>query len=90
MSNYTRDIWEHVSDLTIYNKNLLSASKMAGCYYCLSVYHVTDIQEFVDPQEDTALCPKCGIDAVVGDVTGYPVTVKEFLRSMHSHGFENN
>lgn len=87
MSNYTKEVWENVSDAAIHNKESLRASKLAGCYYCLSIYPVSDIQEFVDPEEDTALCPMCGIDDVVGDATGYPVTDKEFLRAMHNHGF---
>jgi hypothetical protein len=35
-----------------------------GCYYCLRTYSPKEIREWVDGQE-TALCPKCGIDSVV-------------------------
>lgn len=87
MYKYTEEDWEKVSDLDIHNKTLLSASKWAGCYYCLAAYPAANIQEFVDIEDDTALCPKCGIDAVVGDATGYPVTDKEFLRAMHHYGY---
>jgi ferredoxin len=89
MQKYTKDDWEKVSDFDMHNKNLLNASKWAGCYYCMNVYPVTDVHEFVDPEEDTALCPKCGVDTVVGDATGYPVTDKKFLRAMHYYGFQN-
>ncbi len=35
---------------------------------------------------DTALCPSCRIDSVIGDAAGFPVT-KDFLRAMNRHWF---
>ncbi|MCE7962609.1 MAG: hypothetical protein DYH05_08955 [Acidobacteria bacterium ACB1] len=32
------------------------------------------------------LCPKCGIDSVIGSNSGYPIN-DEFLRRMRSHWF---
>jgi hypothetical protein len=37
--------------------------------------------------EGTALCPHCGIDAVIGDQSGHPVARKEFLRALHAYWF---
>nr|QGW61148.1 hypothetical protein ICEMyc226_00116 [Mycolicibacterium sp.] len=34
----------------------------------------------------TALCPYCGIDAVIGDAAGYPIT-REFLEAMRAQWF---
>jgi acetone carboxylase gamma subunit len=34
----------------------------------------------------TALCPYCGIDSVIGDKSGFPIT-KEFLEKMYQHWF---
>jgi hypothetical protein len=34
----------------------------------------------------TALCPKCGVDAVIGDKSGLPITT-EFLTTMHGMWF---
>jgi len=31
-----------------------------------------EIQDWTD-DGDTALCPKCGIDSVIGSVSGYPI-----------------
>jgi hypothetical protein len=36
------------------------------------------------PEGDTALCPKCGIDSVIGSESGYSVT-EEFLRTMNEY-----
>lgn len=87
MSTYTKEVWEQVTELTMHNKETLLASTWAGCYCCLKVYPATTIDEYVDLEEDTALCPECGVDYVIGDATGYPVTDKEFLEAMHHHGF---
>lgn len=34
----------------------------------------------------TALCPYCGIDAVIGESAGYPLT-EEFLKKMRDYWF---
>lgn len=36
----------------------------ASCYYCMRRFKASEIKEWVD-QGLTALCPRCGIDAVV-------------------------
>ena len=41
--------------------------------------------EWID-DDNTALCPKCGIDSVIGTKSGYPIT-KEFLGQMQAHWF---
>ncbi len=52
---------------TLHRHDLL-ASEIAGCYYCLESYAPRAIKDWCDGdnQDQTALCPKCGIDAVVG------------------------
>jgi hypothetical protein len=37
-------------------------------------------------REQTALCPKCGIDSVIGSLSGYPITAA-FLRQMYGCWF---
>jgi hypothetical protein len=36
--------------------------------------------------EDTAMCPRCGIDSVIGSASGIDLT-PEFLRKMHDFWF---
>lgn len=36
--------------------------------------------------EETAVCPHCGIDAVIGEGSGYPIT-KQFLEKMKQYWF---
>lgn len=47
----------------------LLASARSGCFYCGAVFPPAEIQEWVDEQDgvgQTALCPRCDIDAVIG------------------------
>jgi hypothetical protein len=65
-------------------------SEQCGCFYCLTVFSPSEIKEWIDTDEhrvgQTALCPKCGIDAVIGSKSSYPIT-KEFLQVMEEHWF---
>jgi hypothetical protein len=63
----------------------IRASSTCGCFYCLTVFSPGEITEWVD-DEETAICPKCGIDSVIGSASGIPLT-HEFLAEMKSHWF---
>jgi hypothetical protein len=56
----------------------------------LKIFSPSDIDEWVDEDvnevEQTALCPKCGIDSVIGSATGFPLTMN-FLRKMKHYWF---
>lgn len=49
------------------------------------VFPPSEIEDWTD-DDDTALCPKCGIDSVIGSVSGYPIE-RQFLQKMHDHWF---
>lgn len=68
-----------------WNRSTLMKSDFCGCFYCLEVFPPNEIQDWTD-DGDTALCPKCGIDSVIGSVSGYPIQ-HEFLSKMHDHWF---
>ena len=70
------------------NKESLQKDSVCGCFYCLAIFSPTEITEWIKDEKDTALCPCCGIDSVIGEGAGYPIT-KEFLREMKKHWFEN-
>lgn len=64
-------------------------SELGGCFYCLQTFPPAAIREWTDERDAmgvTALCPHCGIDSVIGDASGFPVTV-EFLGRMRAHWF---
>jgi len=59
---------------------------VCGCFYCLSIFSPSQIEEWVEDISGTAICPHCGIDSIIGEGSGYPIT-KEFLSKMHDHWF---
>lgn len=67
------------------NRIEIEKSKNCGCFYCLEVFSPKEIDDWIDG-EQTAICPYCGIDSVIGDASGYPIT-KEFLQEMKNHWF---
>ena len=44
----------------------LERSDSAGCFHCEVTFPVSAISEWIDDAE-TALCPVCGVDSVIGD-----------------------
>jgi len=68
----------------------IEASEHCGCFYCLEIFKTIEINEWCDVYKDaigeeayghTALCPKCGIDSVIGSSSGYPIDYT-FLKTM--------
>jgi hypothetical protein len=71
---------------TVRHRLELESSDKAGCFYCCEVYSPTEIEDWVD-NDDCALCPRCGIDSVIGAASGFPVTDKKFLKEMNEFWF---
>ena len=70
-------------------------SELCGCFYCISVFPPSEIEDWTDARADetqinetgdTALCPRCGIDSVLGSASGYPITLG-FLTRMREYWF---
>jgi hypothetical protein len=70
---------------SIRHRGELEASTVCGCFHCLSTFPPGEIVEWTDDGE-TAMCPKCGIDSVLGDRSGFPLS-NEFLSIMRAHWF---
>lgn len=68
-----------------YNKEKLSDSKLCGCFYCLKIFDPKLIVDWCDDNQ-TAVCPFCGIDSIIYDSKTYPVS-KEFLKQMKNYWF---
>jgi NAD-dependent SIR2 family protein deacetylase len=69
----------------MHNRADLPAGARAGCFYCEQTYDAAEIREWTD-NDDTALCPRCGIDAVLSERAA-PIH-PAFLAQMHHHWFE--
>jgi hypothetical protein len=67
------------------NMEEITASETCGCFFCRAIFNAKIPMEWTDKGQ-TALCPNCGIDAVIGDKAGYELT-DEFLRAMFAKWF---
>lgn len=74
---------------SIAHRDEVLSSEWCGCFYCLGIFPPTDIQDFTDTVDGvgvTALCPRCGVDSVIGSASGFPIE-SEFLRAMRKRWF---
>ena len=70
---------------SIRHRSEIEASSTCGCFYCLKIFSPKEIREWIR-DEDTALCPHCGIDSVLGSASGYEISVP-FTTQMHAAWF---
>lgn len=68
----------------------IAESVLCGCFYCCATFPPSEILDWIDADLNgvgqTALCPKCGIDSVIGDKSGFDVSDR-FLATMNAHWF---
>jgi len=66
----------------IYNikRKELENSTICACFYCCEVFRFKDIKAWTDSGE-TAICPYCHIDSVIGNSTGLVIN-QGFLRKV--------
>lgn len=67
------------------HRDLVDQSETCGCFYCLEVFKSTEIHEWIDNKQ-TAMCPHCGIDSVIPDITNL-LKEEKFLEQMSKHWF---
>jgi hypothetical protein len=68
------------------HKAELMQDNLCGCFYCLKIFHPSEITFWIADTTGTAVCPYCGIDSIIGESSGYPITT-EFLIKMQNHWF---
>ncbi len=79
------------------NKAEIEASMVCGCCVCLRIFPPDDIvawnsgdaknlEELESVSGGTALCPRCGGDAVIGDKSGFGIN-PNFLARMNEAWF---
>jgi hypothetical protein len=78
------------------HRALLARSDRAGCFYCRTMFNPSEIVDWIDGRQVdtgntdkgvTALCPRCGIDAVLPSAAPIPLS-EDLLTSMHQYWFE--
>lgn len=69
------------------NKKLLTRGEVCSCFCCLRSYDPEEITEWVD-EGQTAVCPYCGVDAVLPQSKRYDVLDSNLLKEMNSVWFK--
>lgn len=69
----------------------LKKDSRCGCFHCERIFKPSEITDWIMADNDcdrlgTALCPYCGVDAVIGESSGLPIT-EEFLFLMRRQWF---
>ena len=83
---------------TTHNRAELEASTLCGCCSCLETFRPEeivawtglDMSNFDNPDAasaETALCPRCGSEALIGDRSGYHLS-PDFLGRMNQAWFQ--
>ena len=74
---------------SLHRKQVLG-SDLCGCFYCSKIFSPNKIEEWIDEGDDeigqTAMCPFCDIDSVIGSASYVPIT-PEFLSGMNQLWF---
>ncbi len=91
VSDLPEDHWLKVAHKkSIYHRKEIEESILCGCFYCKRIFQAKKIREWVDVSgpvsEQTALCPHCGIDSVIGDASDFNIT-ETFLKEMNEAWF---
>ena len=73
------------------HKPELERDSLCGCFYCGKIFSPSKIHQWIIAEtpidyRGTAICPYCGIDSVIGESSGYPIT-RPFLKRMSQKWF---
>jgi hypothetical protein len=63
----------------------IEASTCCGCFFCFRTFPPLSIKAWIDARQ-TALCPGCGVDSVLGNASSHRID-DAFLRRMHGQFF---
>jgi hypothetical protein len=80
---------EALHRLTIHNRTKIESVDRCACFYCKKYFAPSEIEEWVDGAEDTAVCPFCGIDSVLPEEQAEPLEIG-VIDAMHTYWFERS
>lgn len=87
-TKYSSQFLEHAHKSCSLHKAEILTGNICGCFYCEQTFEPIEIEEWIEENfanGETAICPKCGIDAVLS--SKFPITDKQFLREMNTLWF---
>jgi hypothetical protein len=94
-NHYSEECLSAAHKHTIHHRDEILRSTTCTCFYCgyqFDPRHETEPLAWTDTNPEkhpapTLLCPMCGIDCVIGDASGYPVSDPEFVRAFTRRWF---
>ena len=66
---------------SVRNRGKIEQSSLCGCFSCNRLFLPSEVEDYIDEGE-TALCPYCSVDSVIGDASGIQLS-EEFLHKMY-------
>lgn len=84
---FCHSVYHLASKAAYANKKEIEVSTFCGCFFCCDSYNAYTVSEFTT-RDESALCPKCGVDAVIPDKSGLKVTNAKLLLDLHKFWFE--
>ena len=81
---FSSEYIETAHKATLHNETAIMQSTVCTCFYCGFQFNANQAKDLewwdeTNPKGKTIVCPMCGIDVVVGDASGFPVTDNEFI-----------
>lgn len=67
--------YEEIYKHSCRNHAELKQSLKCGCFSCGRIFDATEVEDYIDGGE-TALCPYCSVDSVIGDASGIELNPK--------------
>lgn len=92
---YSEEYLKAAHSHTIFHRSEILRSATCTCFYCGYRFNpraCAQSLEWTDTRnrhgnEPTLLCPRCGIDCVIGDTSGYPVSDPAFIAEFTRYWF---
>lgn len=76
------------AQLSIANQAALMATARCGCYSCGLLFEPAAIREWIaDADGQTAMCPRCGVDAVIPETAETGELTDALLADAHTAWF---
>jgi len=92
ITNPDQYVYSNLQDAYNYctgNRKMIEKDKKCGCFACLTIFDTDEIKKwklYESTDTETAICPLCGVDAIISESSGYPITIK-FLVGMFKYWF---
>ena len=78
-------LYKKLHTYSVHNKKMVEESENCHCYYCQSTVDSGSVESYADDGE-TALCPRCGINALIPDSVDEKIDAN-VLHDMHEYWF---